>query len=187
MPGICSIPAARLARSRHRGFTLIEAALTTVIVGLAILSMMELFESCTRQNKNGAQMTTAMLLANHIQEAMAGLPFNDPFSSSSHFGPETGETLTTFNDVDDFDGSTFNPPIDAMRQSIPAQAQYTQVVSVVPVLVNQLSSNTNEAAPTIAKGTYTGAVRARVRILYRQKPTDIVQEVYRVSWIRTDH
>ena len=174
-------------RGAPRGFTLAEAALTTVIVGLGILSMIELFATCTIQNAAGARMTTAMLLTSHIQEAMAGLPFNDPLTSSSHFGPEPGETLATFNDVDDFDGSRFNPPIDATRQRLPLQQQYTQVVSVMPVYTNQLSANTNESAPTISKTTYTGAVRVRVKILYQRTPADPAAEVYRASWIRTDH
>jgi type II secretory pathway pseudopilin PulG len=170
----------------RRGFTLIEAALTTLIVGTGILSMMMLFANCTQQNATATQMTTAMLLASHIQEAMAALPFNDPVFGSSNFGPEPGETLQTYNDVDDFDGSRFNPPIDATRQSIPDAAQYTQVVSVVPVYSNQLSSNTNESSPSITKSTYTGAVRVRVKILYQRIPGMPVTEVYRTSWIRVD-
>ena len=165
---------------------MIEIALTIVIIGAGILSMMQLFGTCTVQNADAAQMTTAMLLASHIQETMAGLPFNDPITASSHFGPEPGETLATFNDVDDFDGSRFNPPIDATRQPIPALARYTQVVSVMPVYANQLSSNTDEAAPSIPKATYTGAVRVRVRILYQQTQRAAVTEVYRTSWIRMD-
>lgn len=175
----------RNARAR-KGFTLVEAALTTVIVGLGILSLMELFTACTFQNSAATRMTTAMLLTSHIQEAMAGLPFNDPFTASATFGPETGETLATFNDVDDFDGSRFNPPIDGTRQPLPLQSQYTQVVSVMPVYTNQLSSNTSETAPTIARTTYTGAVRVRVKILYQRTPADTPTEVYRATWIRTD-
>ena len=170
---------------RRRGFTLIEAALTTVIVGLGILSMVELFAACTAQNAAANRMTTAMLLTSHIQECMAGLPFNDPFNPG-HFGPEIGETLATFNDVDDFDGSRFNPPIDSTRKPLPAQSQYTQVISVMPVYTNQLSVNTNETTPTIAKTTYTGAVRVRVKILYQRTPADTATEVYRADWIRLD-
>ena len=35
---------------------------------------------------------------------MANLAFSDPIKGTTNFGPETGETLATFNDVDDFDG-----------------------------------------------------------------------------------
>ena len=171
---------------RQRGFTLLETALTIVIVGTGIMSMLRLFAACTSQNSSAAKMTTAMLLVSHIQELTSNLPFDDPFTGSSHFGPEAGETLATFNDVDDFDGSSFTPPIDSTRQPILEQAQYTQVVSVVPILTTQLNSNTIDSAPTISKGTYTGAVRIRVKILYRRYPGDAPSEVYRASWVRLD-
>ena len=175
----------RRCRGARGGFTIIEAALTTVIVGLGILSMTELFAACTSQNTAANRMTAAMLLTSHIQECMAGLPFNDPFNPS-HFGPEAGETLATYNDIDDFDGSRFNPPIDATRQPLPNQSQYTQLISVMPVYTNQLNVNTNEATPTITKTTYTGAVRVRVKILYQRTPADPATEIYRASWIRLD-
>jgi type II secretory pathway pseudopilin PulG len=174
------------ARRARRGFTLIEAALATAIVGVGILSMVKLVAACTQGNSLARQITTATLLADHVQEAMAGLPINDPYLVSTYFGPEPGETLPTFNDIDDFDGSSFNPPIDSMRNKLPQFPQYTQVVSVWPVLPGQLNGNANAAAPTIPKSTYTGAVRVTVRILYRRIPTEAAVEVYRTSWIRLD-
>ena len=172
--------------SRRRGFTLIEASLTTLIVGVGILAMVQLFATCSRQNRDANQETTAMLLVGNIQETMNALPLVDPVYGSSHFGPEPGETLATYNDIDDFDGSSFNPPIDAERKPLPQLSQYTQVISVMPVYANQLDVNTNESAPSIVKGTYTGAVRVRVKILYRPAPALPAGEVYRASWIRVD-
>lgn len=168
----------------RRGFTLPEAALATVIIGVGVLATMQLFGACTRDNANSAQTTTAMLLAQNIQEVMTDLPFNDPTSGAAVFGAEFGETLQTYNDIDDFDSRTFQPPIDALRQPLPQLSQYSQVISVVPVYPSRLSTNTNEAAPDIAKGTYTGAVRVCARILYQARPSDVAQEVYRISWIR---
>lgn len=168
---------------RRRGFTLIEAALTTVIVGSGVLSTVILFAACTKENSVAANTTTAMMLAGNIQEMMEGLSFNDPAYGSTYFGPEPGETLATYNDCDDFDGLTFNPPIDATCQPIAALSPYSQVVSVVPVYATQPGSNTNPAAPDLPKTTYTGALRVQVRILY--KPNGLAAtEVYRTSWVR---
>lgn len=170
---------------RH-GFTLIETAMATVIVGVGIFGTMALFAACTNQNKESGEMTVAILLANNVQEAMANLPFNDPVWGRATFGAETGEALATWNDIDDFDGKTLNPPIDSLRTQIASMSQYEQVVSVVPVYPTQLNSNTNDASPAIPKTTYTGAARVRVRILYRATTTVPWQEVYRYSWIRLD-
>jgi len=170
----------------RRAFTLLESALATIIIGVGVLAVMGLFEACTRQNRAGAAPTTAMLLAGHIQELMEGLPFSDPVRGRVTFGPETGETVAFFNDIDDFDNQTFNPPIDSTRTAVPALSQYTQVITVMPVYPNQPSSNADEAKPEIPRATYTGAVRVRVKILYRLRPADPPQEVYRAQWIRLD-
>jgi type II secretory pathway pseudopilin PulG len=178
---------------RPGAFTLIETGIAMVIVGVAIVASMRLFASCSQQNSVATRMTSAMLLAGNIREAMVGLRFNDPISGKATFGSEAGETLATYNDIDDFNGppnsvsQSFNPPIDSLRASVPSLSQFTQVVSVMPVWPYKLSGNTNESAPEIApRSTYTGAVRIRVRILYRTNPTDPQVELYRTSWIRVD-
>src|ERR1700733_5299069 len=113
-----------------RGFTLIEAALATIIVGVGIVSTMTLFAACSQQASSANQITTATMLANNVHEALAGLSFGDPTFGHQYFGPEPGETLATYNDIDDFDGSKFNPPIDAQRNQIPTLSKYTQWVTV---------------------------------------------------------
>lgn len=158
-----------------------------IIIGVGVVASIRLFTACAQENRAANQMTTAMLLAAHVREAMVQMPFNDPISGRSNFGYEAGETLNSFDDVDDFDGQTFNPPIDSLRQAITSMSQYSQVVSVVPVFPNKLNSNTNDSAPEISKTTYTGAVRVRVRVLYRAKSTDTPAEVYRASWVRLDN
>ena len=137
-----------------------------IIIGVGVVSSIQLFAACSQENRTSNQMTTAMLLTAHIREAMVGLSFNDPISGKTNFGYEAGETLTGFNDIDDFDGQTFSPPIDSLRSTITSMGQYTQVVSVFPVYPNKLNSNTNESTPEISKTTYTGAARVRVRVLY---------------------
>jgi type II secretory pathway pseudopilin PulG len=172
--------------SCRRGFTLLEAALTTVIIGVGVVAMTELFGSCTRENAASARMTTAMMLAGQIQELMEDMAFADPVDGYGHFGPEPDEVLENYDDVDDFDGQSFNPPIDATCTTIPELAQYTQVVSVWPVFLDKLSVNTNEKAPEIPKGAYSGAVRVKVRILYRSHAGATAEEIYQTSWIRMD-
>lgn len=173
-------------RRTSSGFTLIETAMATIIVGVGIFGMMSLFAACTNQNRESSEMTSAIMLANNLQEAMANLPFNDPVWGRTTFGPETGETVATWNDIDDFDGQTINPPIDSLRKPITELSQYAQQVTVVPVYTTQISTNTNDASPSIPKTTYTGAARVRVKILFRVTPSSPWSESYRYSWIRMD-
>jgi prepilin-type N-terminal cleavage/methylation domain-containing protein len=168
----------------RRGFTLIEAMLATVIIGTGVLSMMHLFTACTRQNGSAVNMTAAMLLAQNIQETMAGLSFTDPAFGKTYFGPEPGQTLGSFDDIDDFDAQTFNPPINSVRGPIADMGNYAQVVSVWPVFPNGLSSNSDWTSPDIPQTTYTGTARVTVRILHRKNAGANWVEAYRTSWIR---
>lgn len=135
----------RLRRNRAgRGFTLIEAALTTVIIGVGVLALIEAQQSFLRSNAWSTQAATAGYLANEIREMTRGLPRHDPVtglyfeqqggsSVLRGWGVEPGEVdVLDFDDLDDFDGVTlaFNGtagpedgdlpgPIDAFGQVIP--------------------------------------------------------------------
>lgn len=157
---------------RLRGFTLIETALATVIVGVGVLGMMQLLSVCTQQNRGGAQTTTAIYLAQCVQEMLADLPFNDP--SGAGFGLEENGGILTWDDIDDFHGLS-TTPIDSQRNAIKGLDQYTQVIDVTEVSANNLSL----ALPG------SDCKRVTVRVLYRRNATDTPSEVYRLSWIRT--
>ena len=163
---------------RPKGFTLIESALTTVIVGFGVSAVMALLGVCTQQNSTGGKMTVAMMLAGNVQETMANLPFNDPIRGRSTFGPDSGETLGTYNDLDDFDGSVFCPPIDSLRTAVATLGQYTQTVSVTPVDPNRLST---DLPKTISNWL---AVRVVVQVSFKPTPAAVAQDVYRTSWVR---
>lgn len=163
-----------------RGFTLIETAITTVIIGVGILATMSLFAACSKQNTNAAEMTTAMMLATNVQEAMANMSFSDPIMGKTTFGPEGGEVLSSFDDVDDWDGQTINPPIDALRAPIANMSQYSQVVTVDPIDMNNLSLVLPKTV------TNRAAVRVKVQIFFQPMVGAAAEEVYRTDWVRTE-
>jgi hypothetical protein len=180
--------------ARRTGFTLAEAMLAMVIVGTGVLASLQLFATCTTENMMASKGTTARTLADNIRECMESMAFCDPVGGANVWGPEPGETLSSYDDVDDFDGpgpaykgTTLNPPIDATRTAIPLLSAYTQVVTVMPVDPNDPGMNENESSPTLPKGAYTGAVRVRVKVYYKQTPTSPSQLVYTTSWVRTNN
>jgi prepilin-type N-terminal cleavage/methylation domain-containing protein len=160
----------------RRGFTLIEASLAIVIVGTGCIAAIELFANVSQSNTNARRLTVAAQLAKHLEEAMAHLPYNDPITRDSNFGPEADESLATYDDVDDFDGfdtTGSSGPVDALRLPIPELEQYAQQVTVTPVSGDTLQE------------PGTGALRVDVRVLWSRAAGSPQREVARTSWYRT--
>jgi type II secretory pathway pseudopilin PulG len=153
---------------RRRGFTLLDTGLGTIIIGLGIVSTLQLLGKLTASQGDGQDLTIAVNLANNVHELTFNLHFTDPIAPT-HWGPEAGETLATYNDNDDFDGATFSPPIDARRQAVPNLAGWTQSISVRSVDQNNLTA-------TVPNGS-TPAERIIVTVSH------LGQVVYQESWL----
>ena len=127
-------------RVRHTGFTLIEAAMAQVIVGFAVVAMCELLAGGTAANAGAGELTKAVQMANNIHEIAVGLPFED--GGEAVVGP--------WRDIWELDGLKFSPPIDVDRAPIPADENWTQVVSVTAVDERQIGSpvGRNSSTPT---------------------------------------
>jgi hypothetical protein len=162
---------------RRRGFTLIEAATTTVIIGVGCVAMLELLGAGTVANHAGTEGTIAMNLAGNVREAMTGIAFTDPISPT-HWGPEETD-VKQFNDVDDFDGwtsaSLFGMPIDAKRDRLGSEyAGWEQQVKVESVNPDKLSQ-------VIPHLTLTPDLRPTSRVTVTVLHNG--QVVYSESWI----
>jgi hypothetical protein len=137
-----------LRRNRRAGLTLMETTLSTLIVGLSVLSIVRLVTAVTQQNFYAQKTTTALMLANNMRELLVGLSFNDP-AFGTHLGPDVGETtVAQFNDVQDFNGYVANPPIDANRQPITSMANWRQSVTVTHVLPGNNGYNSTDPSAT---------------------------------------
>ncbi|MFZ2145744.1 MAG: prepilin-type N-terminal cleavage/methylation domain-containing protein [Sedimentisphaerales bacterium] len=111
------------------GFSLIEVLIAILLVGLAIASLVTANNAFTKANGAGAELSTAEFLIEQIRELSALLPVIDPDGGST-FGPETGETLAAYDDLDDFDGASFSPPIGADRNPLNDFAAFSQQITV---------------------------------------------------------
>lgn len=140
------VPHTRPRTPARRAFTLMEAALATVIIGVGVLAVVEAQQAFLRKNQWSTHTSTAMFLANEIREMTRNLPRHDPFAGGIYFedpvahtgfsgwGPNITELLVTdFNDLDDYDAMVFGNapnlpgpitrrytgPIDAFGEIIP--------------------------------------------------------------------
>jgi len=143
------------------------------------------------QKNDWAQRTgTAMLLANEIRELTLPMPLFDPISGlTAPAGPDVGETtVVDYDDLDDFagvstdggttfPGSSFNPPIDALRRPIAGMDQWTQVVTVESVDDGDIGSTITQPLGT------TPLMRVSVDVQY-QGPTDPTpRTVTQLTWL----
>jgi hypothetical protein len=138
MDGCWTSSGARRAVRGRGGFTLIEAALATVIIGVGVVAIVEAHQAFMRTNTWSSHAATGTLLGVEIRELTRGLPRHDPATGItlapgpgggmelSGWGPKDTEvTVLDFNDVDDFDGAHFGNggnypgPIDAFGTVIP--------------------------------------------------------------------
>jgi type II secretory pathway pseudopilin PulG len=104
----------RLSRQRpgsRQAFTLIEAAIVTVIVGVGIMAMLELLAAGSMANGASAELTTAMGLASNIHEMSLGVEYAN---------------VMTLNNL------SYQPPVDAKKITITdsSLAQWRQQVTV---------------------------------------------------------
>jgi prepilin-type N-terminal cleavage/methylation domain-containing protein len=149
-------------RPRRRGFTLIETALTVTIVGVAIVSLVQLLAAGTVANVDSAELTTGVTLARNVREFSLRLAFMDPTTPST-WGLDAGESAadpTTFDDSNDLAGRTFSPPIDSAGKKLTGFDDWSQVTSVVTVDPSRLTT-------AVPNGT-TPANRITVTVYHHQ-------------------
>ena len=154
----------------QNGFSLIEILIAIILVGLAIASLVVANSSFTRANAAGTDLTTAEFLVEQIRELTVLLPVVDLETDISTFGPEGGETLTNYDDLDDFDGAVFSPPISADRATLDDFAAFSQQVTVENVSAANFEQVVGDHG--------SGFVRVTVKVFLNSK------QISSAGWIR---
>ncbi|MDZ4754604.1 MAG: prepilin-type N-terminal cleavage/methylation domain-containing protein [Phycisphaerae bacterium] len=173
-------------RQTDRGFTLIETALATIIIGVGVLAMVSAQQAFHKKNDWSTQTSIAQRLGNEIREMTLNLPRHDPVTGTENWGPEDNEgELADFDDLDDFDGDegggTFysatmgNGPINARREVIPDMLGWEQTISVMNV---DPFDTTNQVADFASK-----FVKVEVVVRFQGLDDEAPMEMTRVSWI----
>ncbi|MCP3905506.1 MAG: hypothetical protein GY715_17915 [Planctomycetes bacterium] len=178
--------------SARAGFTLIETALATVVVGVGVLAMVGAQQAFHQQNNWSTHASTAQRLGNEIREMTLNLPRHDPVTGNAYWGPEPNElSWDDYDDLDDFDGgggglifdadwdagTTDNGPINARREVIANMPGWSQVVTVRNVDPNDISN-----ATPVADGT-TDMIVVEVLIQYQGRTAGVATDMTVVSWI----
>ena len=152
------------------GFSLIEVLIAILLVGLAVASLVTANSAFTKANGAGTELSTAEFLIEQIRELSTLLPVVDPNTGVSTFGPETAETLADYDDLDDFDGASFSPPIDADRNTLNDFAAFSQQITVENVDASDFEQVVSD------HGSYF--VRVTVKVFLNSK------EISSARWLR---
>lgn len=155
------------------GFTLIEVLIAILLVGLAIVSLISANGAFTQANGAGVELSTAEFLIEQIRELSTVLEVIDPNTGVATFGPETSETLADYDDLDDFHGAVFSPPISADRNSLTDLSAYSQQITVENVNASDFEQvEINHGSPF---------VRVSVKIFLNTK------EISSARWLRSQY
>src|SRR5688572_4263618 len=117
---------------RARGFTLLEAMLTMVIIGIGVVATCQLLAAGTNANIEGASLTTAVNLARNVRELSIKIPFAD---------------LPALN------GRTYNPPVDSRGEEVPGFAKWAQSIEVQAVAPSRWTTNIVDPDPDVVRVT----------------------------------
>lgn len=137
-----------------RGFILIEVSVVTVVIALALTAFLPLFIVSIRANKAAERIAAATRLSSELLEEVRLHRWDEKtpvpsahIASPSAIGIDAAETASdkrTFDDIDDFNGWSENPPQDPVMRPLSALSAYTRTVSVKYVD----ASLNNSASPT---------------------------------------
>ena len=152
------------------GLSLIEVLIAIILVGFAVASLVAANSAFTRANSAGTNLSTAEFLIEQIRELTTLLPVIDPQTGVSVFGPEGTESLADYDDLDDFDGANFSPPISADRNLLNDLAAFSQHITIENVNASDFEQVVSD------HGSHF--VRVNVKVLLNSK------EISSASWIR---
>jgi len=154
---------------RTYGFTLIEVLVAVALVGIAVVALIAANRTFTIANGQGLNISTAEFLAEQIRELTAPMPVVDPQTTTTTFGAEEG-AIADYDDLDDFDGVSISPPIDAGKVAMSEFSAFTQQITVE----NVSGSNFEQ----VVGDHTTPFVRVSVSIVMNG------ETVTSISWIR---
>jgi len=117
-------------RSIRSGFTLVEAAVATALIGIALASLLTALQSGTRTNEASRRLTQAIFLSQEICEWALRLPFEDPEESGETPGSEEGDPPLAVDDLDDLMGVTYSPPRDAYGSAITDMSGWSETITL---------------------------------------------------------
>jgi prepilin-type N-terminal cleavage/methylation domain-containing protein len=152
----------------RRGFSLIEVAVSSILVGSILVAAMTTTGAVLRFRSSSSNSARAAFLAVDLLAEILDQPYADP-NQTPLLGRESGETTREqFDDADDYDGWTETPPATRAAVAIGGFTGWQRSVTVVYVQRN---------APTLTSVTDEGLKRITVMISKSGVPLRVVNSL----------
>jgi Tfp pilus assembly protein PilV len=159
-------------REQARGFTLVEAVMSTLVVSLVLVAAMRVAAMSSVMQYKAAERVSGRNLADGLLNDIGILAYQEP-SGTPNFGIETGESATSktnYDDVDDFNGWTESPPQER-NGTVMSQFNNTWRRSVVVTWINPTNlsqtSNTETGIKQITVNVYHNGLLVATRSALR--------------------
>lgn len=117
-------------RRGGRGFTLIEASLTMIIIGVGVASMVQLLASGTVNNIESAELTTGINVAKNVREIALQKSMTELIAMNNTY---------------------HEPPWDSRSASITDLPTWRQTISVQAVNPDKLTTNVADPNPSAVR------------------------------------
>ena len=163
------------SRRRSGGFTLVEAVVCTLIVGVMLVGAVSTIGASRRAGQGISDRATARVLASDLLAEIVTKAYAEPGGGA--MGADAGEqslSRATFDDVDDYNNYEESPPKDLAGNAIPGCEKWSRRVRVElvdpanPDQTSAIETGTKRITVTVS---YNGTVLAE-RIAVRTQAAD---------------
>ncbi|MFP4144457.1 MAG: type IV pilus modification PilV family protein [Phycisphaeraceae bacterium] len=126
----------RAAQPGRRGFTLVEVAVSMLVVALLLTAALHTLAASRAGQRDTADRQRGFLLAEDLMSEILAQPYADA-AHPGHLGPEAGETSEAgrsgFDDVDDYAGWVRSGPVARSGEALAGYGDWTRRASVTRV------------------------------------------------------
>lgn len=125
----------------NRGIAYTEVLISAIILSILMVSALKLFSNLGRSQQNTVNEKIATQLASQMIEEIKVLPYRDPVATDE-IGPgidEIGPDRSAFDDIDDYDGWSAQPPQDKQGNPLSRYPNLSRSVTVSHVASNDFN------------------------------------------------
>jgi len=168
-----------IVQNRH-GFTLLEATVSAMIVGVLMVASLQALGASRRREISTTDRLLGQQLAGALMNEVMLQAYQEPDSGQAPvFGPEPGEAIgnrSLFDDVDDYAEWKSSPPNDRNGAAISGFSDWTRNVSVQWADPNTLAATS---------ASFTGLKQVTVTVTRSGKPITSLVGYRSIAWVVT--